>query len=271
MSETENFYSDYRKYLEECFRLRCLKNPRYSQAAFARDLSLSPSTLSELMNGKYGLSAERALEVGKKLKLNSAHNKHFVELFRVKFARKKSQRKSASESVRLRQQIGEQLVTNDKFKTISEWHHLALLELTETSNFKLDKEVIGKRLGLTSAEVTDSIARLERLGLVKIKNRKLKPTGLFTTVDSELGSAAISKYQTDLMQKGLLAMDAQSREERDVSSVVFAFAKEDMLAAKSEIQEFRRNFALRFSKNIKKEEVYCLSMQMFALTTGAKA
>lgn len=268
MNETTAFHNDYRKYLKESFHLRSLKNPQYSQAAFARDLSLGPSTLSEIMKGKYGLSPERARQVAQKLRLDPAHNKHFVELLRAKFARTKYERENASVSTKRRQKIGEQQVSNDKFKTISEWHHLALLELMETSNFKLNTKVIAKRLKISTEQVDDSIARLVRLGLVKVKGRKAKPTGLFTTVESKLASAAIRKYQTDLIQKGLLSIDEQSREERDLSSVVFSFAKEDLPAAKKELQEFRRNFALRYSKNIKKDDVYCLSLQLFALTTG---
>lgn len=46
---------------------RTLRNPRYSLRAYARDLGVSPSTISEVLNGHHSLSMDRANELSTRL------------------------------------------------------------------------------------------------------------------------------------------------------------------------------------------------------------
>ena len=49
---------DYRDILSDQFNVRRKVNARYSLRAFARDMSISPSRLSEVISGKGDLSRE---------------------------------------------------------------------------------------------------------------------------------------------------------------------------------------------------------------------
>lgn len=51
---------DYRNLLKEKLSKRLSLNPKYSLRAFARDLSISSGQLSLVLNGKKGISPERA-------------------------------------------------------------------------------------------------------------------------------------------------------------------------------------------------------------------
>jgi len=53
--------------LQKEFATRVARNKNYSLRAFARDLELAPSTVSEIMSGKYKLSDERLAEIYKKI------------------------------------------------------------------------------------------------------------------------------------------------------------------------------------------------------------
>ncbi|WP_413291220.1 DUF4423 domain-containing protein [Bdellovibrio sp. HCB337] len=266
-SAANEFFDDYRRYLGEAFKLRAAKNPRYSWSAFARDLGLGVSTLSEVLNGKYGLSSVRAREVAKRLHLTESHCEHFCDLLAAQFSRSKEEKNRARLSAHLRREGNEQTLTLDKFKTISEWYHMAILELSETAGFVFDPDKMARRLGISTETVEESVNRLKRLGLVKVRGRKIKPTGSFTTVESkELASTAIRTFHKQIIDKAKAAIEGQSMEERELSSTVFSVAREDLEAAKKELQQFRRSFALKFSKNANKKDVYCLSMQLFSLT-----
>ena len=50
-----NLVADYRNTLRQELVNRCDRNPRYSLRAFARDLSLDPARLSDILNAKKGV------------------------------------------------------------------------------------------------------------------------------------------------------------------------------------------------------------------------
>jgi uncharacterized protein (TIGR02147 family) len=272
VTQMNYYYSDYRKYLQEAFESRIARNPRYSQRAFARDLGLATSTLAELMKGKYGLSVQRALEVGEHLNLSELQRLHFADLFTMEFARSEPMRKKARLNVQTRVGQSEQEVHNDAFVTISEWHHLALIELLEIEPHTYQTaDRLATRLSLTEVEVTQSLQRLERLSLIHLKEERLLPTGDFTSVGGEKASEAIRKFHKQILDKAQRALTTQDRDEREFSSTVFSVARQDIDSAKKFLQKFRREFAQRFSKSKNLDDVFCLSVQFFSLLEKEKA
>ena len=76
------------------------KNKRYSLRAFARDLKISPSFLSEVLNGKYGISKQLAGQIADRLGFNSEEVQHFCSLADLEItdsrSRKRGDMKSSS-------------------------------------------------------------------------------------------------------------------------------------------------------------------------------
>ena len=70
------------------------KNKRYSLRAFARDLKISPSFLSEVINGKYGISKQLAGQIADRLGFNSEENQHFCSLADLEVTDSRSKRRS---------------------------------------------------------------------------------------------------------------------------------------------------------------------------------
>jgi len=70
---------DFRDVLRRELQNRQQKNPAYSMRAFARDLDLSASGLSEVLSGKHSLSLRRAITVSKKLGLSEEHADAFIQ------------------------------------------------------------------------------------------------------------------------------------------------------------------------------------------------
>lgn len=62
--------TDYRSILRDELAARSRRNPTYSLRAFSRDLDLAPSSLSEILNQRAGLSYEKAKQISTLLKLN---------------------------------------------------------------------------------------------------------------------------------------------------------------------------------------------------------
>src|SRR5690349_17881631 len=69
----------FRQFLMTEFLQRQARNRRYSLRAFARSLALSPSRLSDYVNGRGGLSAQRAIEAADRLSLSESET-HLLHL-----------------------------------------------------------------------------------------------------------------------------------------------------------------------------------------------
>lgn len=266
MKNTTVYHSDYRKYLKEAFEKRVARNPSYSRRAFARDLGLAISTLTELMKGKYGLSAQRALDVGQRLHLSESHSRHFADLFVMKFARSEDTKRKAKAAVQKRVNQITQELQEDAFITISEWYHMALLELLEIESHSYENaEILGRKLDLSGKEIVASLQRLERLELIIEKDGRLIPTGDFTSVGDGRASEAIRRFHIQILEKARNALHKHAMEDRAMSSTVFSVSRKDVPSAKKYLQNFRRDFAKRFSKSKDLDDVFCLSIQFFSL------
>src|SRR5690348_2524504 len=87
--------NDYRKFLKEKLEERQQLNSRYSLRAYARDLRISFSRLSQVLRHKQGLSEKSAIAIAKQLKLSQAEADHFCTLVLSADARSKQQRRAA--------------------------------------------------------------------------------------------------------------------------------------------------------------------------------
>jgi hypothetical protein len=85
---------DYREILSESYHQRRRQNPRYSLRAFARDISLSPSRLSEIIGGKGELSREKGTLIAKRLQLSPIRINDFIDMIEAVSAPRAADRES---------------------------------------------------------------------------------------------------------------------------------------------------------------------------------
>jgi uncharacterized protein (TIGR02147 family) len=160
--------TDFRNILLGELETRCTHRPRYSLRAFARDLQMSPSRLSGVLTGKFGLSREAAELIAKRLGYSKDETTRFCDLVEARHARGKVKRDLARERISKTKGFYKN-VGLDGFKLISDWYHFAIMELSLVEGFKSDAKWIAKRLGISIHEVTAAIERLKRLDLVEDK------------------------------------------------------------------------------------------------------
>lgn len=245
--------NSFRNFLQEELLNRCRKNPSYSLRAFARSLSVEPSALSQIINGKRPISGKMKLRLGSALGLSSDALRVFS---------------TGEEISDLNRQF--QNITLDTFALISDWYHYAILELTHIKGFKSDNEWIAKRLGITKSEVNIAVERLFRLGLLaQNKNRNWKDTskdGHLTHLTKSVSSSAAKKYQRQLLELSGNSVYEVDLQKRNHTSMTLRFALKDMQPAIDYISRFRREFAEKFESKIRAEEVYQLQISFFPLT-----
>ncbi len=254
------------EYVRREFDLRRDRRPEYSLRAFARDLNLSPSTMSEILNGKVGISPQSGRALAKKLRLASPHDEHFYDLVSAKYSRNKTSRQEAQIRARARSRSSESQISLDQFQLISDWHHFAILELADLSPKYHSAKSLVQALSLDLKTIDDCLQRLQRLQLLDM-NRL--PWSTATSVSDvggdQIPSSAIRKYHQQLLKKALLALEEQSVDEREFQSSLFCIDSKDLPKIKEDIDRARTGIVKKYNHRTSKNAVYHLGLQFFRI------
>ncbi|HEX4923390.1 MAG TPA: TIGR02147 family protein [Bdellovibrionales bacterium] len=259
---------DFRNLMRQELLRRSRDNPRYTLSAFARDLRLSPSRVCEVLSGKQGLSRPTAEKVARQLGLSLNESELFCDLVESEHARSREKRELASARVKRRMLESQmQMIGLDVFEVIADWHHIAIMQLMQCEGFRGEPGWIAKALEIDKAQAASALARLERLELVK-KDRhgQFKPFKEFVTTPDQTPSLALRHFHRQVLTKALRALDQQPVNERDISAIVVPFDARMTGELKTMIKEFRRKALRRASEGVRRDQLYCLSIQFFNLT-----
>ncbi len=259
----------FRHYLKEELARRSTKNARYSLRSFARDLEVSPSTLSDVINARYGFSSATAKRISLKLNLSNHERELFCDLVDAEHGSRASIRKSAKARIQSQDLVANQLQM-DTFETISDWHHYAILESLALEDAEHTVSWISKRLNLSPQATEVALDRLQRVGLIERTKKKIIVKDGFTATPSGVPSEAIRKFHRQILEKAIEALDTQTVEERSVSNMVLAVDPADLKEAEELIKKFRREFEAKFCRAQNAKEVYTLNVQFFRLTENRK-
>lgn len=253
----------YRTLLLEEFEERIKSNPSYSLRSFARDLSLSPSRLSEALNGKKGISATKAQEICHKLQFNEEERDLFVALVEAEHARSPVARKLAMARVAQKKL---DLLPLESFRVIANWIHFAILELCEVEGFLSDSKWIANRLKAPQLEIDQALERLFHLNLLT-KNEKNQwvQTHKDLATPTDIPSKYIRAYHRQILKKAEDSLEQDSVGERDITSIVFALNSSELSWAKEQIKIFRRNLTQKMQSSPTKDRVYGFSVQLIPL------
>lgn len=262
-----NSHITFEHFLNTSFEKRCQRNANYSLRAFARDLGVSSSNLSKAMKGVRGFSKATLEHISSRLGLNKEEAQFFISLCEKKFGKSKKSKVEATE--KLKQALLYNVkIADDKVALISDWYHMAVLALMDTYDFQSDTKWIADQLLIHEKVAQKAIERLISLGAVKEQDGKYISTGNLYIDPQGIPSSAVKEFHHQIIKKADESIDVQNLENRDIASVVFAFDKDKMKAAKSKIKKFREEFEIEFgpNKNATNQEVYALGIQFFQLT-----
>ena len=259
--------ADYREILKDELGRRSKTNPRYSLRAYARDLGTSAATLSEIFNGRQGLSMALAKKFASHIKLTAEEIEYFCDLVESEHGRSEMKRKFAKTRLRKYQSDDYHSLQLDTVAVISQWYHFAILELTHVEGFKASESWIARALGIEKSEVHQAVTRLKKLGLLEIKeDGSWIYTQLFLATTDGIHSRYIQDLHHQLLQKAQQALPEQTVAQRDCSAMIMAIDEAALPEAKKMLKEFRRKFCDDMNAFKKKNKVYCLSSAFFELT-----
>ncbi len=258
---------NYRNRLKDEFNERCHRNRRYSLRAFARDIDLLPSRLSDIFQGKQGLSAEMAQKICTHLNWSEKEKRLFIVSVESQHARSQIRRTAAlAELKEIESQANIKVIDADLFAIIAQWHHFAILELFATDDFQPSPSWIASRLDLNPIEVERALSRLERVGLLKKQEGGWKAIEGFPITTQDIPSKAIKEFHSQILHRAQTALFFQEVKMRDFSAIHFAVNPSDLPQLKEELREMRRALVKKYNTRPNKTAVYCLGIQLFAAT-----
>ena len=261
---------DFKTLLTRELEQRMTRNPRYSLRAFAKDMKMAPALLSDILNGKCGLSRTSATKIAQKLGLTKVETEVFCDLVESKHARSKTSREQAS--LRLKERATQGIVLKfltldqETFSLLSDWYHLAILELMKIAQFKSDPQWIAKRLELSVHQVKLALMRMESLGVIEKKNGELVATSAHFHTPDGVPSQALKLHHEQFLKKANEALYTQSLEERDFRGLTIKCNKKNVEKVRAKLKKVLNELDAELSDDPNGDEVYQLSVQFFCLT-----
>lgn len=245
--------------LKEVFSERKKRNPAYSLRAFAKQLDISASTLSQILSEHTVPSTELADKIVAKLALSSRKR----QLFMASFAGKLELRKTNSNNIDTETKFDR--IQNDLFSIVADVIHMAILELTLTEDFNPSPRSIAKQLNATEHDVRQAIERLIRLNLLVKEGGLLKRTSTnLTTADKNLTTIALRQQQKQVRLKAIEALENLPPEKRRMSSVTLAIDESKLQHAFQLLDEFCESLSEALQDG-KKTKVYQFEVSFFPL------
>lgn len=235
------------------------RNPSYSLRAMARDLGVSHTYLSLVINGRKGISPHQASWMGDALKMDAATKEHFV--------------RSAAAGVASAPALPKRVVKFLTFDVESrklprDWHHFAIADLTLTSSFRPSPTWIGKRLGISARQAREALDRLRELGFLERTPDGWRKTQAFLQFSARRSTPALRRFHRTMISKALAALQSPRKadfERRDITGAMIAVNPEKLVEAKRKIASFRKQM-IRLLGDGECTELYQLNVQLFPLS-----
>lgn len=260
---------NYRQIIQSEFSQRQRKNPQYSMRGFARDLGISQSFLSQVLNQKRKLSDERALLISQNLKFAKSYRNLFVHLVRLEQAQQEEARHLIELEIHqlLKSQVHYGVLSEQVFNVIADWYYFAMLELTRLPNFKCEPVWISKKLNISVKHAGDAIETLKSLELISLVNGRWQKA-LKNYIFEKVPSLAIKKHHLGTLSLAQRALTTQSLDDREFFTVCFAMDPLKIPRAKVRIREFCDSLMEEMEASEPKT-VYKLAVQFFRLDKSA--
>lgn len=256
-------YTDYGDVLNAEFTSRKARNHRYSLRSFARFLGMSPSNMSEVLRKKHGLSVALAEKISLKLGYEPEQSRYFMDLVIYRHGENSDERQAAMlrlRDIKLNQEF--EILPDDIFKMISNWYHLAIIELTKLTGFSMDTDWMATRLGIQPLDALQAVNRLKRAQLLEIKDKGVRLMHKSMRIFPQPQASLLFKKQ--VMKMAAKAV-SKSAPHSHFGSTFVAVNREDIPRIVKRMQDFRYELSLELAQAEIKDEVICLGDIIFSV------
>jgi uncharacterized protein (TIGR02147 family) len=256
--------SDYRAILEREYELRRARRSNYTLRAFARDLGISSSRLCAILKKRYGLAAESAKFIAKKIGFDDEKINYFIDLVEVQHSRSEVARVQAADRIKKMQNAANYRNAKD-VQLLDQWYYAAILELINTRDGQIKSAEVAKLLGISSLEANEAIKMLIKMGEIKKTKSGFAVNDDFITVKGETPQKTIREYHAQLLEQTKQAIQREPIPKRKNLSTVFAFDSSDSERAREWLSKMHQKFMDEFGVSKNPDKVYALGIHLVPL------
>lgn len=221
------------------------KNQLYSLRAFARDLGVAPSCLSEFFEKKRDLSSNSANKIASRLKIPKDSMEDFIL---------SAQSNRSSE-----------LLEKDYFEVMSYWHYFAILNLAGSSANQADPHWIAERLAIETNDAIQALSSLEEMSLIRIESGRMYRSMNALQSKVKIPGKIIKQHYKSLMYQAGISLVRDNSHLRDMRAITIPIDPKYFEQASELLINCRDKIVSLFS-HTEKPRLYMLAYYLFPVS-----
>lgn len=259
----------FKDYLKNELNRRINLNSAYSMRAFARDLKISVSRLSEFLSDRAGISYNRIDQIIHHLKLPVSEEQFVRDIAAIEFSPLEDEKNKALERI---SDSHKNIVnmTAEEFTQISNWYYFAIMVLISKMDIPSDYTILENKIGVHQNKCTEAIDRLIKAELIFEQDGFWKATHNRILVVGEQ-KKSIQKFHKQFMIQSAKSFCNSSFEEREFSSTFAMLNEEEIQMMRKKIRDtveatFNQiNEKRKYSNDDLDLKLYGLGIQFFPI------
>ena len=269
-------FGDYRSFLEAYYASKKATNRYFSYRSFAATAGVAPSVLRDIMAGRRNLTLSVMQKYADAMKMGRKERRYFELLVMFEQATATSDKNRLfGEMLRLRGQVGMQMLEENHYEFFSEWYHSVVREMVTLPDFVEEPEAIAARINppVTPAQVRASIELLLRIGLLKRDGEgRLAQTDAVISSEYEMASSILRAFHGRMISLAARALEEIPREKREISSLTLAVSAATYARLRDRIRAFKEELLAQVVEDTAPSETICqVNFQLFPFVGDVSA
>ena len=260
-------YFDYRKYITDKISELTLRNPRLSQRGLAVKAGFqSPHLLGMILNGTRRLSQDKLLALALPLKLTESEVAYLKLLVQIESAKNPAERDRFFEQIKTEFFSGNFTdIGGPGSQILGSWVYLVLRELVTVKGFSSDPKWLGNRLGISDQDAHAAFERLVELGFLREKDGMFEKANPSIHNFGKLPPAMVSQYNHQVLRLSENSL-SRPKEKKYMETLNIAIPEKLVGVLKEQVKRFMREMDLLAESHDSRDEVWIVSVQLFAAT-----
>lgn len=263
-------FDNFKDYLRAVLHEKRLRNPSHSLRAFARDLSVSASRLSHILNTNEGISTKTAHKICSGLNLSVQETNYFINLLLSEFGRTNQIALSAKSNLKyLSAEQNFKFYRNIKKQFLKKWYILPLIELIALSK-PYSVRRISKILETSESEIQDTLNELELIGVLKKNNfgRYAKQDTFYKVEGSPDNNNITDSLHKDFLKKSMMMVGRQPKNKVKFLTSCLTISDNRIPEFRAELDRFLLDTVSKYSEN-GRDFTYVFAVQFYNIdSTG---
>jgi uncharacterized protein (TIGR02147 family) len=253
------------KFLDLELSTRIIRNPGYSLRAFARDLDVSPASLSNILAGKQSISKRLAENISESIFLPGSSKELFVLSAEYSSSRSLTSRRILKQQIIAMMRDEKSQMDLEAFSVIQDPIHFAVLESLKLPKLMGEIGMIADFLGVEVDKTKKALERLTTLGLTQITENRFTGTVEATYTFPKAPNRAVQNYHAAVLGRAIESLN-DKLEKRTFCSVLTACNREERKKIEERLYDFVKKIELELeSSSAPKDDVCAIGFFNYSL------